>query len=135
METTETKSTIQAAASETAASVRKIGGKLRTLAGSAADSSIRWARRSGEALSNGARFTTLQANHRVLRTKLDRAHRELGRVVYATHERGEQPISAEPPEHQAALQRVEEFKAALVSNAAKLEELRRTGNRGDSTSA
>ena len=83
-------------------------------------------------LSGSARFTTLQANHRVLRTKLDRAHRELGRVVYATHEKGEQANSAEPPEHQAALQRVEEAKAALVSNEAKLAELRKTGNRGDS---
>jgi hypothetical protein len=135
METTETKSTIQTAAKETAESARKVEGKLQALAGSAADSSRRWARRCGEMLSGGARFTTLQANQRVLRTKLDRAHRELGRVVYATHERGEQAISAEPPEHQAALQLVKEAKAALVANGAKLAERRRSGNRGDSTSS
>ncbi len=65
---------------------------------------------------------------------MDRAHRELGRVLYATLERGEQPNSAVPPEHHAVLQRVKEAKAALDSNAAKLAELRKTGNRGDSTS-
>jgi hypothetical protein len=133
METTETKNTIQTAARETAESARKVGGKLRTLAGSAADSSRRWARRCGEMLSGGARFTTLQANHRVLRARMDRAHRELGRVVYAALERGEQPNSAVPPEHHTALQQVKEAKAALVSNAAKLEAFRKTGNRGDST--
>ena len=51
METTETKNAIQTAANETAASARKVGGKLRTLAGSAADSSKRWARRCGDMLS------------------------------------------------------------------------------------
>jgi len=132
METTETKNTIQTAARETAESARKIGGRLRMLAGSSADTSKRWAKRCGEMLSGGARFTTLQANHRVLRARMDRAHRELGRVLYATLERGEQPNSAVPPEHHTVLQRVKEAKAALDSNAADLAELRKTGNRGDS---
>jgi hypothetical protein len=136
METTETKNTIQTATKESAESARKVGAKLRALAGNAAGSSRIWAKRFGEMFSDGARFTTLQANHRVLRTRLDRAHRELGRVVYATHEKGEHASHfAEPPEHQAALQRVEEAKAALVSNAAELAELRKTGNRGDSASS
>ena len=133
METTETKNTIQTTARETAESARKLGGKLRMLAGSSADTSRRWAKRCGDMLSGGARFTTLQANHRVLRARMDRAHRELGRVVYATLERGEQPNSAVPLEHHTALQRVKQAKAALVSNAAEIAELRKTGNRGDST--
>lgn len=136
METTETKNTIQTAARETAESARKFGGKLRTLAGGAADSSRRWARRCGEALSNGAQFTTLQANQRVLQTKLDRAHRDLGRAVYAVHEKGgDSGPLIEAPEVQAALMRVEEVAENLNANATKIAELGKTGDRGDSTSS
>ena len=59
METTETKNTIQAATRETTESARKFGARLRTLAGGAADSSRRWVKRCGEAVSKGAQFTTL----------------------------------------------------------------------------
>ena len=87
-------------------------------------------------LSGGAGFATLQANQRVLRMKLDRAHRELGRVLYAAHEKCEEagPL-IELPEVRAALERVKEVAENLHSNEAKLAELRKTGNRGDSTSS
>jgi hypothetical protein len=136
METTETKNTIQTAARETAESARKVGGKLQAIAGSAAGSSRHWARRCGEMLSGGARFATLQANQRVLRTKVDRAYRELGRAVYAAHEKGEEagPLIAFPPVR-ATLQQVKEFAENLRSNEAKLAELRKTENRGDSASS
>lgn len=135
MENTETKSTIQTAARETAESARKLGGKLRTLAGNAADSSRRWARRGGEALSDGARVAALQANQTTVRRSLGRAYEQLGRAVYALHgKEGGSPFT-EAPELQAALQQVKEAKATLDSNDAKRGELRKTGNRGDSTSS
>jgi len=136
METTETKNTIQTAAKETAESARKVGGKLQTLAGNAADSSRRWAKRCGEMLSGGAGFATHQANQRVLQTRLHRAYRELGRVLYAAHEKGEEagPL-IEIPEVRAALDRVKEVVENLHSNDAKLAELRKTGSRGDSASS
>ena len=136
METTETKNTIQTAARETAESARKVGGKLRTLAGSAADSSRRWARRCGDMLSAGGRLASLQAQQRVLQTKLDRAHRELGRAVYALHEKeGEASPFAQAPEVRAALEQVKEVEEKLRSNGAKLAELRGAGKRGDSASS
>jgi hypothetical protein len=137
MEETETvtKSAIQTAARETAASAKKLGGKLRTLAGSAADSSRRWATRCGEALSTGARFAALQAQQTRERRSLGRAHQELGRAVYALHGgNGGVPL-AEAPELQAALQQVKEAEAALDSSSAKLAELRKTSDSGDSTSS
>jgi hypothetical protein len=136
METTETKNTIQTAAKETAESARKVGGKLQALAGSTADSSRRWARRFGEMLSGGARVATLQANQRVLRTRVDRAYRELGRAVYAAHEKGEEagPLIEFPPVR-AALEQVKEFAEDLRSNEAKQAELRETKNHGDSASS
>jgi hypothetical protein len=136
METTETKNTIQTAAKETAGSARKVGGKLRTLAGSAADSSIRWAKRSGETLSDGAEFATGQVKQGMVRRSLDRACLQLGRAVYAAHEKGEAagPL-LEAPEVRAALERVKEVADNLHSNEAKLAELRKTVNRGNSTSS
>jgi hypothetical protein len=136
METTETKNTIETAAKDTAESARKVGGKLQALAVSAADSSSRWARRCGEMLSGGARFATLQANQRVLRTRVDRAYRELGRAVYAAHEKGEGtgPLIEFPPVR-AALDQVKQFAENLRSNEAKQAELRKTKNRGDSASS
>lgn len=136
METTETKSTIQTAATQTADSARKVGGNLRRLADGVAGFSGRWARRCGEAVSNGAQLATLQANQRVLRTRLDRAYRELGRAVYAAHGKGEEAgHSPETPERQAAIQQVKEADAALASNAARLAELRKGEDRVDSTSS
>jgi hypothetical protein len=136
METTETKSAVQTAAKETAESARKVGDKLRTLAGSAADSSRRWAKRCGEALSGGARIATLQANQRVLRARMDRAYRELGRAVYAAQEKGEQPSAlADSPELQAAMHQVKEAEANLDANGAKLAELRKSGGGEGSTSS
>jgi hypothetical protein len=72
----------------------------------------------------------------VLRAKLDRAHRELGRAVYAVHEKGDEagPLIESPPVR-ATLEQVKEFAENLRSNEAKLAELRKTGNRGDSTSS
>ena len=136
METTETKNTIQTAAKETTESARKVGGKLQTLAGSATDSSRRWAKRCGEMLSGGAGFATHQANQRVLQTRLHRAYRELGRVLYAAHEKGEEagPLVEFPPVR-AALEQVKEFAENLRSNEAKQAELRKTKDRGDSTSS
>lgn len=107
MENPETKSKIQTAARETAESARKVGDKLRSFAGDAADSSRRWVRRSGEALSEGAEFATLQVKQSVVRRRLDRAYQELGRAVYAAHEKGEDagPI-VEIAEIRAALEQV-----------------------------
>jgi hypothetical protein len=136
METTETKSTVQTAARETAESARKVGGKLRAFAGNAADSSSRWAKRCGEMLSKGGRRATLQAQQRVLQAKLDRAHRDLGRAVYAAHEKGgDSDGLVEAPEVQAALTQVKAAAESLDANGAKLGELRKTGNRGASTSS
>jgi hypothetical protein len=135
MENTETKTTIQTAARETAESARKLGGKLRTLAGNAANSSRRWARRGGEALTDGARFAALQANQATVRRSLGRAYEQLGRAVYGLHgKEGGSPLT-EVPELQAALQQVKEAKATLDSTDAKLAALRKTGNQGDSTSS
>jgi hypothetical protein len=133
METTETKNVIQTAARETAESARKVGGKLRTLAGSAADSSKRWARRCGDMLSAGGRLATLQGQQRVLQTKLDRAHREVGRAVHAAYgKEGEASPFAQAPEVRAALEQVKEIDDRLHSNGAKIAELRGAGKRGDS---
>lgn len=135
MEKTETKSTIQTAARETAESARKVGGELRTLAGIAADSSRRWAKRFGEALSDGARFAALEAKQTRLRRSLGRAHEELGRAMYALRGKEGGGPFAEAPELQAALQQVKEAEATLDSNGAKLAELRKTLARGNSTSS
>jgi hypothetical protein len=135
MENTETKSTIQNAAKGTAESARKLGGKLRVLAGNAADSSRRWAKRASGRLSDGARFATLQASQTTARRSLGRAYEQLGRAVYALHgKEGGSPFT-EAPELQAALQQVKEAQAALDANDAKLAELRKTGSRGDSGSS
>jgi hypothetical protein len=133
METTETKNAIETAATGISESARKAGGKLRTVADRASDSSRRWARRCGEMLSKGAHLTTLQANQRVLGTKLDRAYRELGRAVYAAHEKGEEvgPLIEFAPVR-ATLEQVKEFAENLRSNEAKLAELRKSGTRGGS---
>jgi chromosome segregation ATPase len=134
METTETKNTIQTAAREATESARKAGGKLQALAGSTADASKRWARRCGEMLSGGARLATLQANQRVLRTKLDRAHREVGRAVHAVYgKEGEASPFAEAPQVRAALDQVKEIEEKLNANSAKVAEIRQAGNRRDST--
>jgi hypothetical protein len=134
MESTETKSAVQTAARETAESARKVGGKLRTLADSAADSSKRWARRCGDMLSAGGRLATLQANQRVLQTKLDRAHREVGRAVCAFRASGADTSSfAEAPEVREALAQVEEIEEKLRLNDTKLAEIREARGRGDST--
>jgi nucleotide-binding universal stress UspA family protein len=133
METTETKNTIQTAAREAAESARKVGGKLRTLAGSAADSSRRWARRCGDMLSAGGRLATLQTQRRVLQTKLDRAHRDVGRAVHAVYAKeGEANPFAEVPEVRVALEQVREIEEKLHSNGAKVAELRGAGKPGDS---
>jgi hypothetical protein len=133
METTETKNAIQTAANETAASARKVGGKLRTLAGSAADSSKRWARRCGDMLSAGGRLATLQAQQRVLQTKLDRAHRDVGRAVHALYGNvDEASLFAKAPEVRAALAQVKEIEERQRSNSAKVAELRVGGARKDS---
>jgi hypothetical protein len=134
METTETKSAIQTAAKETTESARKVGEKLRTLAGGATDSAKRWGKRCGEMLSKGARLTTLQANQRVLQTKLDRTYRELGCAVYAVHGKEEHDSLAGTPEIEAALRQVEEAESSLNANGAELAALRDTGRRGDSPS-
>ena len=135
MENNETRGDIQTAARKTTESARKVGDKLRAFAGAAADLSRRWAARGGEAISRGARLTTLQANQRVLRARLDRAYRELGRAAYAAHEKGEEAgHPPEPPERQAALQQVKDAEAALDANLAELVSLRKTETRGDSTS-
>jgi hypothetical protein len=136
METIDKKSTIETAATQSADSARGFKGNLRRLADGVADFSGRWARRCGEAVSNGAQLATLQANQRVLQTRLDRAYRELGRAVYAAHEKGDEAgDSPETPERQAALQRVKEAEAALASNAARLAELRKGEDRVASTSS
>jgi hypothetical protein len=136
MENSETKSTIQTAARETTESARKLGERLQKVAAGAADSSVRAARRCGEILSRRARLTTLQANQRVLQTRLNRAYRELGRAVYLAQGKGEQASAlAEAPELQAALQQVKESEATFSSNDAELAELRQAGARGDSASS
>ena len=136
MENTETKSVIQTVASETAESARKLGGKLRRLAESAADTSVTWARHCGEGISYGTQFAALQAEQPALRRKLDRAHRELGRAVYAAYGKGDQASGfAEAPGVRAALQRVEEAEATLHWNGARLAELRKSGRGGDRTSS
>jgi hypothetical protein len=136
METTDEKSTNETAATQSADSARGFGGNLRRLADGVAEFSGRWASRCGEAVSGGARLATLQANQRVLQTRLDRAYRELGRAVYAAQEKGEEAgDSPETPERQSALQKVKEAEAALASNAARLAELRKGKDRADSTSS
>jgi hypothetical protein len=136
METTETKNTIQTAARETAESARKIGGKLRMLAGSSADTSRRWVKRCGEMLSAGGRVATLQAQQRVLQAKLDRAHREVGRAVHGMYgKEGEDSPFAEAPEVRAALERAKEIEEKLNSNRAEVTKLREPGKRGDSPSS
>jgi hypothetical protein len=135
MEKTDTKSAIQTAANEASASAKRLGGKLRTLAGSAADSSRRWATRCGGALSSGARFAALQAQQTRERRSLGRAHQVLGRAVYALHGKNGGVVLAEAPELQAALQQVKEAEAALESSDAKLAELRKTSDQDDSTSS
>jgi hypothetical protein len=135
MEKTDTKSTIQTTANEAATSAKKLSGKLRTLAGSAADSSRRWATRCGEALSSGAKFAALQAQQTKERRSLERAHQELGRAVYALHGKNGGVTLEEAPELQAALQQVKEAEGALDSSSAKLAELRKSSDRGDSTSS
>ena len=136
METTETRNTIQTTVKETTESARKVGGKLQALAGKTAESSRRWANRCGEMLSGGAGFATHRANQHVLQARLHRAYRELGRVLYAAHEKGEEsgPL-IEVPEVRAALERVKQMAENLHSNDAKLAELRKPGNRGYSTSS
>jgi hypothetical protein len=135
MEKTETKSAIQTALGETAESVKKVRGELRRLAGNAADSSRHWARLCGERISDGARFASLRARQTSLRRRLERAHEELGRAVYALHEEegGERFVGA--PGLEAALQRVEEADATSDANRAELAALREKLARGDSTSA
>jgi hypothetical protein len=109
MDNTETKSTIENAAREAAESARKAGGKLRTLAVGAADSSRRWAKRSGEALSDGAEFATLQVKQSMGQRRLDRAYLQLGRAVYAAHQKGAEAGSlVDAPEVRAALAKVKE---------------------------
>jgi hypothetical protein len=136
MENSETKSAIQTAARETTESAGKLGERLRKAAAGAADSSVRAAKRCGEILSRSARLTTLQANQRVLQTRLNRAYRELGRAVYLAHGKGEQASAlGEAPELQGALQQVKEAEASCSSNDAELAELRRAGARGDSASS
>jgi hypothetical protein len=136
MENTETKSAIQNAASETAESARKVGGKLRAFAGSAADASTRWAKRCGEMLTEGGRRATLQTQQRVLQTKLDRAHRELGRTVHALLDKGEAAVSlTEAPQFLGALEKAKEMAANLQENGDKLADLRKTGKSGDAPSS
>jgi hypothetical protein len=132
MENTETKSVFRTAERETAESARRVGGKLRTLVGDAADSSRRWARRCGEAFSDGARLVALQAKQTRARRGLGRAYERLGRAVYALHgKEGGGPL-AEAPELGAALQEVKEAEATLDAHRAEVAELRETGKRGDS---
>ena len=132
METNETKSSTQTPASETAESARKVGGRLRAFAGTAADTSTRWAKRCGEMLTEGGRRATLQTQQRVLQTKLDRAHRELGRTVYALLDKGEAAVAlTEAPQFLDALEKARQMAANLQANGDKLAELRRTGKSGD----
>lgn len=114
MENTETKNRLQNVARETAESAKKVGGRIRAFAGDAADASRRWAQRGGEVLSDSAEFATLQVRQGMVRRRLDRAYLELGRSVYAAHEKGEEadPL-AEIPAVRAALDRVRETAKSL----------------------
>lgn len=109
MENAEAKSKVKTTARQAAESAGKLGDRLRTIARDAAGSSGRWARRSGEAISEGAGAASLQVKREMARRKRDRTYRELGRAVYAAHEKGEDGGSiAENPEVRAALEQVEE---------------------------
>ncbi len=128
METAQTKKREE----EAGESAEALGGRLRALAGGAADTAARWAKRCGETLSRGRSRAALQAEQIKLRRQLERAYAELGRAVYALHEDAEDEARfAGLPEVEAKLKEMEKLEQGVRSSRAKIESLRQRGDEGD----